>query len=237
MQNSSRSFPGQRLAIYFALAAIMLSLLSACVSQGSSRDSSLAGSRWQLVQIQSMNDEVLTPLAVEIYTLEFEADGRLLLRADCNRASGSWQQDGSGLSLGQVAVTRAMCRPRSLDSRFLRELSAVRSFVLENGNLYLATMADGAILEFRPVAGGNNAAASPVFYDCDSGQRLQVSFDQQGSSASVELIQGDSRQILIQQRAASGARYASADTEFWERGTEASYTTAAGHQLCRRVPA
>jgi heat shock protein HslJ len=238
VQNSSRSIPGLRLGLYVTVAMVLLSLLSACVSQGSSNSSSLAGSRWQLLQIQSMNDEVFTPLGVEIYTLEFQADGRLLVRADCNRGQGSWQQDGSALSLGQVAVTRAMCRPQSLQARFLRELSAVRSFVLEDGKLYLATMADGAILEFGPAAGGAVVSTvTPVVYDCESGLRLEVNFRPQESGRSVELVAGDSRLTLSQQRAASGARYANGETEFWERGAQASFSTPAGRQLCQRISA
>jgi heat shock protein HslJ len=238
VQNSSRSIPGLRLGLHFTVAVALLSLLSACVSQGSSDSSSLAGSRWQLLQIQSMNDEVFEPLGVEIYTLEFQADGRLLVRADCNRGQGSWQQEGSALTLGQVAVTRAMCRPQSLEARFLRELSAVRSFVLEDGNLYLATMADGAILEFGPAIGGAEVSArTPVVYDCDSDLRLQVNFLSRESGSAVELVAGDSRLTLSRQRAASGARYANGDTEFWERGAEASYSTPAGRQLCQRVSA
>jgi heat shock protein HslJ len=110
----------------------------------------LTGTPWQLVEIQSMNDEAFRPLEVEIYTLRFGEDGALAVRADCNRGSGSYERQGSSLEFGDIALTRAMCRPQSLANRFMRELGYVRSFVIEAGNLYLATQADGAILEFEP---------------------------------------------------------------------------------------
>ncbi|MFN3162249.1 MAG: META domain-containing protein [Pseudohongiellaceae bacterium] len=110
----------------------------------------LTGTPWQLVEIVAMNDEAFRPLEVEIYTLNFLEDGALAVRADCNRGSGSYARQGSSLEIGDIALTRAMCRPQSLADRFLRELGYVRSFVIEAGNLYLATEADGAILEFAP---------------------------------------------------------------------------------------
>ena len=41
------------------------------------------------------------------------------------------------------------CRPDSIDGRFNQDLAYVRSYVLKDDNLYLATMADGSILEFE----------------------------------------------------------------------------------------
>ena len=78
---------------------------------------------------------------------------------------------------------------------------------------------------------------TPVVYDCESGLRLEVNFQPQESGRAVELVAGDSRLTLSQQRAASGARYANVETEFWERGAQASYSTPAGRQLCQRISA
>lgn len=100
-----------------------------------------------------MNDFIYTPLSVERYTLDFLPQGQLLIRADCNRGQGNWQQDGSQLLIEAIALTRAMCRPESIDQRFLTDLGYVRSFVLRSGNLYLATQADGSIMEFEPRRG------------------------------------------------------------------------------------
>lgn len=132
-------------------------ILTACATSGtiSADDTAAAnpleGTGWQLVQIQSMDDQVFTPDLQEKYTLQFEAD-RVALRADCNRGTGEYTfTPPSGLEFGQLATTRALCPPDSLDQRYLSDLSFVRSFVLEDGNLFLATMADGAILEFAPL--------------------------------------------------------------------------------------
>lgn len=120
------------------------------VSSRASSQASLLGSSWQLLEIRSMNDFVYTPLSVERYTLDFLPEGQLLIRADCNRGQGNWQQDGSQLLIDSVVLTRAMCRPESIDQRFLTDLESVRSLVLRDGRLYLATLADGSIMTFEP---------------------------------------------------------------------------------------
>ena len=47
-------------------------------------------------------------------------------------------------------MTRRACPPGSIDGRFLKDLSFIRSYVIQDGDLFLATMADGAILRFVP---------------------------------------------------------------------------------------
>ena len=113
--------------------------------------SDLAGTAWQLDRILFMDDRVVVPDESSKYTISFAADGRAAIRADCNRGSGSWTADGAGLAFGPLAMTRAMCPPDSLHNTFIAQLDYVRSFVLEDGNLHLATMADGSILQFEPL--------------------------------------------------------------------------------------
>lgn len=130
--------------------------------------SRLAGTTWQLVRIQSMDDQTIVLRAGqrEKYTLSFGTDGRVALRADCNRGQGTWSSaGGTQLIFGDIAMTRAACAPGALDERFLRDLSYVRSYMQRGGRLFLSLMADGGIYEFEPVATTGATAASPSF-DC-----------------------------------------------------------------------
>ena len=75
-------------------------------------ESGLAGTSWQLVRIQYMDDKVLTPDDPAKYTLAFGTDGRVSMRIDCNRATGGWKSPGkTQLLIGPLAVTRARCPP------------------------------------------------------------------------------------------------------------------------------
>ncbi len=131
--------------------------------------SRLGGTSWQLVRVQSAPDRVLVLRAGqrEKYTLTFGSDGRIALRADCNRAQGTWMSAGGNqLSLSALSSTRAACAEGSLDDRFLHDMPYVRSYSQRNGRLYLSLMTDGGIYEFEPLSSAAPEAASPSF-DCD----------------------------------------------------------------------
>lgn len=118
---------------------------------GKDAASELAGTSWRLVKIMGMEDSIDEPEDRTLYTLEFGADGRAAMRADCNRGTGAWTSESKGhLQFGPIASTRAMCPPGSLSDKYLAQFEWVRSYVKENGHLFLATMADGAIIEFEP---------------------------------------------------------------------------------------
>ena len=113
--------------------------------------SALVGRTWQLVEIVSMNDRVDAPDDRSLYTMTFKADGAVQVRADCNRGTGSWTSAAPGkLQFGQIAATQAMCRPDSLHDRYMAQFPSVRSYVMKEGHLFLATMADGSIIELEP---------------------------------------------------------------------------------------
>jgi heat shock protein HslJ len=122
----------------------------------------LAGTRWQLAAIQSMDDSqgTVQPSDPSRYTLAFGADGRVAVRLDCNRGVATWQaQPAAGpepgrrsgqLVLGPLASTRAACAPGSLAPRLAGSWPFVRGYLIESGRLHLSLMADGGILSWVP---------------------------------------------------------------------------------------
>lgn len=119
----------------------------------------LAGSSWRLVNITSMDDNIDIPDDPFSYTLELRADGSATMVADCNRGTGSWiSASPAKIEFGPVAATMAICPPGSLSDKYLAQFQWVRSYVLKDGHLFLATMADGSIIEFEPLDGQRPAA-------------------------------------------------------------------------------
>jgi heat shock protein HslJ len=112
-----------------------------------------SGTQWQLVEILSMDGASFKPQDRSHYTIDFTPGGRALVRADCNRAAATWTAKGTNeLLFGPVASTRMVCSPDSLWERYIAQFEWVRSYVTRDGHLFLATMADGAIIEFEPAA-------------------------------------------------------------------------------------
>lgn len=119
----------------------------------------LGGTSWQLVRFQGSDDKLLTPDDPAKYTIAFGTDGSVSARIDCNRGRGTWKSSGPNqLQFGPLALTRAMCPPGSLHDRMVKDWEFVRSYILKDGYLFPALMADGGIYEFEPI-GGSKAAA------------------------------------------------------------------------------
>lgn len=141
---------------------LALTLVTGCMQTGARPTAAgppggLAGTTWQLVEFQSMDDAQGTkrPDDQKKYTVSFGADGRAALRLDCNRAAGTWQSESrssseGSLEFGPLAMTRALCPPPSMGDMLAAQLPYVRSFVLRDGNLAMSLMADGGIIVWRP---------------------------------------------------------------------------------------
>lgn len=122
--------------------------------------SPLAGTRWRLLEFQSMDDAIgtLRPGDPSNYTMHLNADGTVVMHLNCNRAKGTWSAQASGeaasgrFKFGLLATTRALCPPPSLDEQITAQVGFIRSYLLQDGRLYLNLMADGGTYAWEPVA-------------------------------------------------------------------------------------
>ena len=113
----------------------------------------LVGRVWAWQRTQFSDDKVVVPDAPERYTLEFLAEGRVQLRADCNRGGARYDAGaGRTLTLSPAAVTKMGCPAGSQGAEFLRELSQVAGFLFANGNLVLTLRVDTGSMFFAPAA-------------------------------------------------------------------------------------
>jgi para-nitrobenzyl esterase len=138
------------------LACVAMALTAPAEAQDPSRDTTrdLTGTSWQLVAFQGSDDTTLTPDEKAKYTIAFASEGRVSVRLDCNRGRGTWKSAGANqLEFGPLALTRALCPPGSLHDRIVKHWEFVRSYIIKDGHLYLALMADGGIYEFEPISG------------------------------------------------------------------------------------
>jgi para-nitrobenzyl esterase len=139
---------------FLAASALMLGL-SACAGTATAPTSTadpLAGTRWQLDSIDYMDDTTVKPDNSAKYTLEFDDEGMVGMQTDCNRLRGAYTYTTpSGLEFGALMSTRAACPPGSLYNRVIKDMPFVRSFVIKDGRLHLALMADGGIYNYSPM--------------------------------------------------------------------------------------
>ena len=144
----------------------ILAGLAACATSAPPAGPSLAGTQWQLLAIQSMDDAQGTTKIADPsrFTVYFGADGRANFQLDCNRGTGDWKSEpGSAesgkLTFGPLAATRALCPPPHVDERVALDMAHVRSYLFRNGKLFMSLMADGGIYEWHPVPAAKPEAA------------------------------------------------------------------------------
>jgi len=137
------------------LTVLLLALIAGAGWTAGGAAGELDGTAWRLVKIMSMDDTDYVPDDPSMYTLELQPGGAATMQADCNRGKSSWSSKSAGqLEFGPVASTRALCPPGSLSERYLAQFEWVRSYVMKEGHLFMATMADGSIIELEPADAG-----------------------------------------------------------------------------------
>ena len=119
-----------------AVALLIAGCAAACTRSitSPSADSTPAGSTplpititdtvWKLRSFQ-LSDSTIVPVPnPESFTLELRADGKMSVRADCNRCAGTYVVAGETLVLGaNAACTRAFCSSAPVDQQYVGTLA------------------------------------------------------------------------------------------------------------------
>ena len=102
--------------------------------------------RWQ--QTVYHNDRKNVPLNPANYTLKLLADGKVGIRADCNRGGGVYTLRGNEIAMEIAYTTRAACPPESLGQDFIKDLNAAARYFMEAGILYIDLKLDTGTMKF-----------------------------------------------------------------------------------------
>jgi len=112
------------------------------------QSATLTGTSWQVTGYNNGRSALVSALSGSEVVLRFGDDGEIGGSTGCNRFSGSYQQTGRALALGELALTRMSCAvPTGVmeqEKAFLDALRSARTIDLEAERLELRT-ADGAL--------------------------------------------------------------------------------------------
>ena len=205
----------------------------------------LAGTTWQWVE----TSDGMAVSDSDKYIITFNDDGSLAIKADCNRAFGGYETVGDALTFGALGMTRAMCRPGSLDQQFVQELGSVRGHALIDGELVLKV--DGGemtLAAYTPLAGATwqwtETSDGTAVTDPD---RYTIAFNEDGTVAIKAdcnrasggyALDGDALTIQIGPMTMAECAPGSLYNEFVSQlGTVKSYTLGADGALILRLAA
>ncbi len=96
------------------LVVIGLAAVVAVACDGVTNPSELQGVEWRLVSLHRFGSNEVTVDRPERYTLRFEDDGRVRVRADCNVCGGRFELADGRLTISSLFCTRVACPPGSL---------------------------------------------------------------------------------------------------------------------------
>ena len=154
----------------------------------------LAGTRWRLVEFQSMDDSIgaIRPDNPADYTLALQSDGTASLKLHCNSATGTWSAEPAGdgtsgsFSFSPLAATMAICPPPTMGERIAADAAHVTGFLLRDGRLYLSLMADAGIYAWQ--------RESPVAFAAEPDPALEAALLDASPDYTKEAVEIDGRE-------------------------------------------
>lgn len=130
------------------LALVIAILFPVILLAGGNPDTEeIIGIEWKWRQTRYNNDTNAVPNNPDHYTIRFNGDGTVNIRADCNRGGGTYSLEGQTIKIGITHTTRAMCPPDSLEQTFIKDLSAASIYFFRNGDLYLDLKYDSGTMK------------------------------------------------------------------------------------------
>ncbi len=108
--------------------------------------------RWQSSESAMGKTTVDKP---ENYQIEFMADGKIGVKADCNGGGGSYTTTGANISFARIFTTKMFCGEKSLDNRFLQGFESARTYRIEGNNLLIEGADDNGTMKFFKVVRQN----------------------------------------------------------------------------------
>lgn len=161
----------------------------------------------------------------ERYMLDFQDDGVVLVRADCNRGRASYSLPNRyQLSIGPVGLTKIGCGDDSQDRLFLGQLAKARALGAGAEWMLVDLLDDVGVMHFARSPSANLQA-----YRCGSGATIYVGY----TEGSARLMAAGRVWTLAAVAAGSGARFEAADVVVHSKGNDALISgTGSDDGLC-----
>ena len=139
------------LIITFLLIQILLSACSGTPTPAVTPAdlTALTGTTWMWTGMTTpvQHTDIVVP---QNYTLRFQDDGAVNIKADCNNASGSYKVEDESIQIEIGPMTRAVCPPGSYSDDFNKYLGSAANYFFKDGVLYIDLAADGGRMTFTP---------------------------------------------------------------------------------------
>ena len=123
-------------------------LVAAACSSEVTGPSDIEGGVWRLESMEFERARVFVPEDPSRFTVQFDADGRIGVRADCNQCGGSYTLSGGRLTAGPLACTLVAC-PTSRGQEFATLVDGSSELEIEDDGKLEIESAEGTLVLTR----------------------------------------------------------------------------------------
>ena len=110
---------------------------------------SIPAGTWRLASLRETSHDEVRIADSEAFTAEFGADGRVALKADCNRCAGGYTAGSGSLKVGLMACTRAYCVATApLDTTFTALVGSAQTWTSPDDQ-HLELASASGVLRFQ----------------------------------------------------------------------------------------
>jgi heat shock protein HslJ len=92
---------------------------------------------WKLESVARVGNATITVPNPDQFTVRFESNSNMSVRADCNSCSGRYSLDGSSISVGNLACTLIACPMPGVDQIFTAALQNARTATASGNQLVM----------------------------------------------------------------------------------------------------
>ncbi|MEP7037277.1 MAG: META domain-containing protein, partial [Acidobacteriota bacterium] len=115
---------------------------------------SLENTAWRWQESENSQEKV-TVDKPENYEIQFNANGELGAKADCNGGGAKYQAENGKLTISPLIRTQIFCGEDSLDKRFVQGLEKARTYRVEGNFLFIESANDNDKMKFFRVTKQN----------------------------------------------------------------------------------
>jgi len=138
----------RQLMLIFALAAATIPTL-ACEDDNPMSPSDITGVTWRLTLIDLPGEDPIIVSEPNDYTLEFDDDGTVDIKFDCNGCSGLYTADDEDIEFEDIVCTDAACGAGSLDPEIILSLLDVNTISIDEDDEEMILSGSGVTLTFE----------------------------------------------------------------------------------------
>ena len=110
---------------------------------------SIPAGTWRLVSLREPGHDEVRVADPGAFTVEFAADGRVQVKADCNRCGGTYTAGSRTLQVGPLACTRAFCTATApLDTTFAALVGSAQTWT-SSDDQHLEVASTSGVLRFQ----------------------------------------------------------------------------------------